>query len=219
MPKSKRAKVVSLTQTPKKTTKGNKERIVAEIRGCLDSYKFMYVLSLENFRTNAMKDIRMKWPTSRFFLTKNKLMQLALGRTPEEEYKQNVYKACEYIRGSAALLFTNNDEKEVKKFFSELNILDYARSGHEIQQAITFNEGPLPQFQHSMEPLLRQLGLPTILKDGIILLERDYSVCKSGDKLTPEQAKILTLFDMKLVEFKINLIGVWISDTNAFKLY
>lgn len=67
--------------------------------------------------------------------------------------------------------------------------------------------GPLEQFIHSMEPQLRQLGLPTTLKKGrkkwyvfivninnnvgIIVLLTDHVVCKTGDTLTPEQARLL----------------------------
>lgn len=44
--------------------------------------------------------------------------------------------------------------------------MDYARAGNVAQMAVTLDEGPLEQFSHSMEPQLRQLGLPTALKKG-----------------------------------------------------
>lgn len=44
--------------------------------------------------------------------------------------------------------------------------MDYARSGNKAQMDVTLDEGPLEQFPHSMEPQLRQLGLPTALKKG-----------------------------------------------------
>lgn len=46
--------------------------------------------------------------------------------------------------------------------------MDYARAGNKAQMNITLDEGPLEQFTHSMEPQLRQLGLPTALKKGKI---------------------------------------------------
>jgi mRNA turnover protein 4 len=42
-----------------------------------------------------------------------------------------------------------------------------------------------------MEPQLRQLGMRTSLKKGIVTLDVDYQICKKGDKLTPEQARLL----------------------------
>lgn len=46
--------------------------------------------------------------------------------------------------------------------------MDYARAGNQAQMDVTLDEGPLEQFPHSMEPQLRQLGLPTALKKGEI---------------------------------------------------
>ncbi|KAK6024018.1 hypothetical protein OSTOST_10181 [Ostertagia ostertagi] len=60
-----------------------------------------------------------------------------------------------------------------------------------------------------MEPQLRKLGLPTKLDKGAIVLYQDYDICKEGEPLTAEQAKVLKLFDHKLAEFKINIVSQW----------
>lgn len=52
------------------------------------------------------------------------------------------------------------------RYFNSFKEVDYARSGNIAQMAVTLDEGPLEQFTHSMEPQLRQLGLPTALKKG-----------------------------------------------------
>lgn len=69
--------------------------------------------------------------------------------------------------------------------------MDYARSGARSIHAVELQEGPLEQFAHSLEPHLRSLGLPTSLKKGIVTLIQDYVVCKKGQVLSPEQAKLL----------------------------
>lgn len=68
---------------------------------------------------------------------------------------------------------------------------DYARSGFVVNETVVLPEGPMPDFPHSIEPHLRQLGMPTALKKGIVTLLQEYQVCKNGQTLTPEQAKIL----------------------------
>jgi len=69
--------------------------------------------------------------------------------------------------------------------------MEYARSGFVAPETVELSEGPLPQFQHSMEPQLRQLGMPTSLKKGVITLIKSFTVCKKNEVLTPEQAQIL----------------------------
>lgn len=54
------------------------------------------------------------------------------------------------------------------RYFSHFKEVDYARAGNQAQMDVMLDEGPLEQFTHSMEPQLRQLGLPTALKKGEI---------------------------------------------------
>lgn len=45
--------------------------------------------------------------------------------------------------------------------------MDYARAGNKATFTVSLEPGPLEQFPHSMEPQLRQLGLPTALQRGM----------------------------------------------------
>ncbi len=70
-------------------------------------------------------------------------------------------KSCSLV--DQVLFFTH-------RYFNHFKEMDYARAGNLAQMDITLDEGPLEQFPHSMEPQLRQLGLPTALKKGGIVL-------------------------------------------------
>ena len=59
---------------------------------------------------------------------------------------------------------------------------------------------------------MRQLGLPTKLVKGVVTLTRDYVVCKEGDLLKPEQARVLKLLGHQMAEFKIHVVAVWSND-------
>ncbi|CAH0473290.1 unnamed protein product [Peronospora belbahrii] len=211
MPKSRRQRTKSLTQANKK---GNnlKKNVVDSIRNAVDTYESAYVFSFQNMRTNHFKNVRMDFKDSRFFLGKNKVMKLALGRSKEEEYAENIYHLSKDVSGNTGLLFTSKPHKEVMDYFAKLSVSDYPRSGFVATETVTIPEGPLPQFIGSMIESLRGLGLPVDLKKGAVVLSRNYTICKLGQTLTPEQAKMLVHFDHKMAEFKLVMLSVWSKD-------
>ncbi|XP_057702793.1 mRNA turnover protein 4 homolog isoform X1 [Corythoichthys intestinalis] len=217
MPKSKRDKKISLTKTAKKGLE-SKQKLIEELRKCVDTYKYLFIFSVANMRNNKLKDIRTAWKHSRFFFGKNKVMIVAIGKGETDEYRDNLCQVSKHLRGEVGVLFTNKTKEEVQEYFSHYKEMDYARSGNRAQMDVTLDEGPLEQFTHSMEPQLRQLGLPTALKKGVVTLLKDHTVCKDGDILTPEQARILKLLGIEMAEFKVTIKCMWSSETGAFEI-
>ena len=117
-------------------------------------------------------------------------MQVALGRSPEEEYRDNLCKLGEQLGGNCSLFFTNRPKEEVLSFFNEFKSLDYARAGFKATEAFIIPKGEMP-FAHSMFEEFKKLRLPVEMKNGIICMREDYTVCKKGKVLTPEQCHIL----------------------------
>lgn len=216
MPKSKRDKKVSLTKTTKKGL-AVKQNLIEELRKCVDTYKYLFVLSVGNMRNQKLKDVRNAWKHSRLFFGKNKVMAVALGRGPSDEYKDNLHQLCKCLKGEVGLLFTDRTQEEVKEWFDKFQEIDFARAGNKATFGVALDAGPLEQFTHSMEPQLRQLGLPTALKKGVVTLLSDYEVCKERDTLTPEQARLLKLFGYQMAEFKVTLKAMWTAETGEFQ--
>lgn len=85
--------LVSLTKTDKKGL-ALKQKIVEDVRNCVEKYKSIYVFTYKNMRNEKMQDIRQEWKPSRFFFGKNKVISIGLGRTPEEETQDDLHKVC-----------------------------------------------------------------------------------------------------------------------------
>ncbi|EQC32608.1 hypothetical protein SDRG_09921 [Saprolegnia diclina VS20] len=211
MPKSRRVRTKPLTQTSKKGA-DLKKGVVDSIRSAVDDYSAIYVFSFENMRTNHFKVVRADFADSRFFLGKNKVMKVALGRSPEEEYAENLFKLSNDISGSVGLLMTNKGDDEVREYFAKLSVEDYAKSGFVATETVTIPAGPLSQFVGSMVESLRALGLPVDLKRSVITLNNAHTICKEGQTLTPEQAKLLVHFDKKMATFNVQMLSRWSKD-------
>ena len=125
---------------------------------------------------------------SKFFIGKNKVAQVALGRSPEEECADNAHVLSRYLRGQVCLLFTNKLEKDVERFLKEHQEPDFAKAGTKATFTVFLQKGTeaLAEFGHGMEPYLRQLGLPTKLNMQKIELLADTFVCREGEELSVE---------------------------------
>lgn len=83
-------------------------------------------------------------------------------------------------------------QNTIFRWFEKYSEPEFPRAGTRAAYTVTLHEGPLPDtFINSMEPSLRQLGLPTSLQRGIIQVLKDYTICKEGNILTPEQSRLL----------------------------
>lgn len=84
---------VSLTKTDKKGL-ALKQKIVDDVRGCVEKFKSVYVFTVKNMRNVNMKEVREQWKPSRFFFGKNKVIAIGLGRNSEEEVQDDLHQVC-----------------------------------------------------------------------------------------------------------------------------
>lgn len=223
MPRSKKAKVVSLTKVDRKTRE-NKANHITILQECADKWKYCYVFQVANMRNTYLKDIRVRWKdTGRMFFGRNTVVAKALGATEAEEHKPGLSQLHKHLSGTVGVFFTDHDPAETEAWFAHYTQADYARAGNRATRSIELPAGPImnresdppEQFQHTMEPQLRRLGLATRLERGVPTLAAPHVVCKQGDVLTAEQAQILKLIGERLATFRVRLLCRWSAETGA----
>lgn len=62
---------------------------------------------------------------------------------------------------------------------------------------------------------MRDLGLTTSLKKGVIHLEKPHTVCNEGDTLNADQVALLRLLENEMAEFKITVEAMWSEKTGC----
>ena len=218
MPKSKRVKVVALTKTLKRSTKEKKSNLIEKVQQCLQEYEDVYVFDYSNCRSKHLKDARIAFrDESEFFLTKNKILKVGINQVADDfKELENIGEDLVGLRG---LFFTSKPKKEVLKFFNEFRMKEFAKEGFVSKEKVELKTGPLEFFPHSLEPRLLKLGVPVELKNGVIHVVKDFVVCKKGEKLNPEQAKILKHLEMEMAEFTMNLVSHWNSTDMKYESF
>ncbi|CCK68969.1 ribosome assembly factor MRT4 KNAG_0B05360 [Huiozyma naganishii CBS 8797] len=229
MPRSKRSKLVTLAQTDKKGRE-NKERIFDEVREALDTYRYVWVLHLDDVRTPVLQEIRTAWVGSKLIMGKKKVLAKALGENKESEYKDNIFKLSHCLTGVVGLLFTNEEVNTVKDYFKSYSRSDYSRPNSKapldftIPEGIVYSRGgqiPVEDdvpMVHSMEPTLRnKFHIPTKIKAGKITLEQPFKVCEEGQKLDVTQTLILKQFGIAAAQFKVKVEAYYDNETSKIE--
>lgn len=173
----------------------------------LEKFKYLYVLSFDNMSTNNFKSLREALPDSKFLMGKNKVIGVALGHDEETSYRPHTYRIAADLKGHCTLFFTNRTREECEEIFDKFEEEEFATGGAIAPETIVLEKGfnALKQFSHSMEPHLRQLGLPTRLVNSQIELLSDYLLAEEGKPLTVEKCKILKLLEKKMSRLKFQI--------------
>ncbi|ETS75523.1 mRNA turnover protein 4 [Pestalotiopsis fici W106-1] len=230
MPKSKRNRVVHMTQVAKKTRE-HKDKLFENIREAVPNYQHVFIISVENMRNTHIQQVRQELSDSRIFLGKTTLMARALGKTPEEAIVDNIDKLAPHMQGTVGLLLTNRDPEAVLTYLASLNFADFARAGTVASRGfavpaghVMSTGGEVPAehdvpMGHTIEPELRRLGMPTRMVRGkIVIGEEDgsgegYTVCREGETLDSRQTRLLKLFSVCLSEFAVHVRAYWSAAT------
>lgn len=177
-------------------------------------------------RSNHFKDVRLHFRgrnssdmddgndsgEERLFLGKNKLLQIALGRTSEDEYSDNLHQITKNLTGSVGILCTNRSPKDVEGYFAKLAVEDFARAGQVAPRTVVLTRSQIETHPVSMVEQFRKLGLPVEVKNGRVAFvggREEWEVCKRGQELSVEQCKILVHMGLKLAVFRIELLTRW----------
>ncbi|KFZ12434.1 hypothetical protein V502_07079 [Pseudogymnoascus sp. VKM F-4520 (FW-2644)] len=226
MPKSKRAKVVHLTQVDKK----GKEltlKLFANVQESIDKYKYIFVFSVDNMRNTYLKKVRADLSDSRLFFGKTKVMAKALGSTPETAYQTNTHLLAPYLAGNVGLLFTDRSPEDVSAHFAANTPTDFARAGTRATRRFAIPEGIVYSLggevaaeddvpmAHGLEPEFRRLNVPTSLTKGKITLENEYEVCREGQMLDSRQTRLLKLFGVATAEFRVRVVAYWSAESGT----
>lgn len=202
-----------LGRSNQKKTKEEKIQRGESIRDQVTKFNSIYVLSFSADNTEPQTELRKRFRSSNLCKDKKTIIAHAIGATPETEARPGLSGLLQYLTGKTGLFMTNEEDGVIREYLQSISQPDFAKAGFVATEEFTVPEGPLPQFNFSMDGYLRELGLPVQLENGTITNVRNYTVCKPGDVLTKNQATLLKQFGIKMDTYTVEPIAVWNNGT------
>ncbi|TPX14221.1 uncharacterized protein E0L32_000615 [Thyridium curvatum] len=185
----------------------NKAGYFDKLKGLLEEYQSIFIVSVDNVSSQQMHEIRQSLRGEGVVLMgKNTMVRRALktfiNDSPEYE------RLLPYVKGNVGFVFTNADLKTIRDKVLENKVAAPARAG-----AIAPLDVWIPAGNTGMEPgktsFFQALGVPTKIARGTIEITTDLKLVETGSKVGPSEATLLNMLNISPFTYGMGVTCVY----------
>ncbi|KAI1612628.1 60S acidic ribosomal protein P0 [Exophiala viscosa] len=192
---------------------GTKAVYFDKLKGLLDEYKSIFIVSVDNVSSQQMHEIRHSLRGDAVVLMgKNTMVRRALkgfvADNPEYE------RLLPHVKGNVGFIFTNDDLKTTRDRILANRVAAPARAG-----AVAPADVYIPAGNTGMEPgktsFFQALGVPTKIARGTIEITTDLKLVEAGAKVGASEATLLNMLNISPFTYGMKVQQVY-EDGQAF---
>jgi len=185
----------------------NKAGYFDKLKGLLEEYKSIFIVSVDNVSSQQMHEIRGSLRGEGVVLMgKNTMVRRAIkgfvAENPEYE------RLLPYVKGNVGFVFTNGDLKETRDKILSNKVAAPARAG-----AIAPDDVYVPAGNTGMEPgktsFFQALGVPTKIARGTIEITTDLKLVNAGAKVGASEATLLNMLNISPFTYGMGISQVY----------
>jgi large subunit ribosomal protein LP0 len=186
---------------------GNKAGYFDKLKGLLEEYRSIFIVSVDNVSSQQMHEIRQALRGEGVVLMgKNTMVRRALktfvADTPEYE------RLLPFVKGNVGFVFTNGELKDIRDKILSNRVAAPARAG-----AIAPVDVWVPAGNTGMEPgktsFFQALGVPTKIARGTIEITTDLKLVEAGGKVGPSEATLLNMLNISPFTYGMGIAQVY----------
>lgn len=184
--------------------KNSKKDTVEKLAELIAKYKVVAIADLHKVTTPLLQLTRKKLRGEAVFrTTKNTLarraIELSVGR------KKKIEALSDYLRGSNLLIFTNSDPFKISALMKKNKIKVLAKAGDVAPYDIVIPAGNTGLPAGPLVSELSDVGIPTRIEVGSIVVKSDTVIAKKGEVISPKVAAVLFRLGIKPIEVGMSL--------------
>ncbi|KAK3904852.1 ribosomal protein P0-like protein [Staphylotrichum tortipilum] len=186
---------------------GNKAGYFDKLKGLLEEYQSIFIVSVDNVSSQQMHEIRQSLRGNGVVLMgKNTMVRRALKTflTDSPEYE----RLLPFVKGNIGFVFTNDDLKDIRDKILANKVAAPARAG-----AVAPSDVWVPAGNTGMEPgktsFFQALGVPTKIARGTIEITTDLKLVEAGAKVGPSEATLLNMLNISPFTYGMGIAQVY----------
>ncbi|KAF3175640.1 ribosomal protein P0 (A0) (L10E) [Orbilia oligospora] len=188
-------------------SKANKAIYFEKLKGLLENYKSIFIVTVDNVSSQQMHEIRVALRGEGVVLMgKNtmvrRVIRTLVGDNPEYE------RLLPYVKGNVGFVFTNSDLKETRDKILANRVAAPARAG-----AVAPVDVWVPAGNTGMEPgktsFFQALGIPTKIARGTIEITSDLKLVEAGTKVGASEASLLNLLNISPFTYGMGVAQIY----------
>lgn len=186
---------------------GTKAVYFDKLKGLLDEYKSIFIVSVDNVSSQQMHEIRSALRGEAVVLMgKNTMVRRALKGfiTDSPEYE----RLLPHVKGNVGFIFTNGELKEIRDKILTNKVAAPARAG-----AVAPLDVYIPAGNTGMEPgktsFFQALGVPTKIARGTIEITADLKLVEAGAKVGASEATLLNMLNISPFTYGMKVVQVY----------
>ncbi|KAF2201771.1 hypothetical protein GQ43DRAFT_448578 [Delitschia confertaspora ATCC 74209] len=185
----------------------NKAVYFDKLKGLLEEYKSIFIVSVDNVSSQQMHEIRQSLRGEGVVLMgKNTMVRRALktfiGDFPEYE------RLLPHVKGNVGFVFTNGDLKATRDKILSNRVAAPARAG-----AVAPADVFVPAGNTGMEPgktsFFQALGVPTKIARGTIEITTDLKLVEAGSKVGASEATLLNMLNISPFTYGMGISQIY----------
>ena len=189
-----------------------KKDVVSRLAGLINEYPIIGVVNMENLPAPQLQAMRAQL-RGKFLITMSKRRLLNLAFEQTKSSKKGIEKLEQYLGGMPALIFTKENPFKLSKTLQKSKSPAPAKGGQTAPRDIIVNKG---QTSFAPGPIIGELaiaGIKSGVEGGKVAIKEDTVVVKSGEKIKPKVAEILTRLGIQPMEVGLDLVAVFENGT------
>jgi len=185
----------------------NKAGYFDKLKGLLEEYKSIFVVTVDNVSSQQMHEIRQSLRGEGVVLMgKNTMVRRAIkgfiSESPEYE------RILPHVKGNVGFVFTNGDLKEIRDKILSNRVAAPARAG-----ALAPLDVYVPAGNTGMEPgktsFFQALGVPTKIARGTIEITTDLKLVEGGTKVGASEATLLNMLNISPFTYGMGIAQIY----------